>query len=224
MTKSKAEWRQEYGDAAPAGGGGAIAEALRRLAPYRQCRRIFVAPAPALAQIRINALLDGKELIMPGPGLKEGFYRLRPFVVPFTKLAMAVSHKGLPLLGQLIHHQELPGLAIEVLITDALAVDTRGQCLGDGSGFFDLACAILRQTGALAERPAIWAAAVPHRPELLPTDPWDVRVQGLIEAHGLFAFPPGHEIPAIDWPSLPQQRIKKVTPLWKEWERQARTG
>ena len=100
MVKSKEEWRQEFMNREPIAGQGKIAEAIRRQDAYRQCRQIFVSPSPDLAQIRINALLDGKELVVSGPGLKEGFYQLRPYVVPFPKLAFAVSLKGLPVHGQ----------------------------------------------------------------------------------------------------------------------------
>lgn len=217
MVKTKDEWRLEYRDQAPLTGQGKIAEAVRRLEAYRQCRHVFVSPAPALTQIRINALLDGKELIVPGPGLKEGFYRLRPYEVPFPKLSFAVSLKGLPMLGKLLRHQELPHLAIELLITEAMMVDSQGNRLGDGSGFFDLACAILNHCGALIKAPSVWAVGIPCQSEDLPFDTWDVRMNGLIGLHGELSFPPRENIPDIDWQLLPQQRIKKMSPFWKEW-------
>lgn len=219
MSKAKEEWRQELWDTARVGGQGKIAEAVRRLDPYRQCRQIFIAPDPGLAQLRINALLDGKELIVPGPGLKEGFYLLRPFQIAFGQLSLAVSLKGIPTHGQLLRHRELGQLSIGLLITEALAVDGHGNRLGDGSGFFDLACAVLHRAGALAEAPAVWATAVANQPEELPHDPWDVRMTGLVAAHGLVSFPPLERMPDLVWSQLTRQRIKKLTPLWKEWGR-----
>lgn len=222
--KSKEQWREELQDAPPVAGLGKIAEAVRRIEAYRQCRQIFIAPAPALAQLRINALLDGKELIVPGPGLKEGFYLLRPFSIPFPKLALAVSLKGIPVHGELLRHEALASLTIGVLITEALAVDARGVRLGDGTGFFDLACAILHRCGALTEAPAIWAAAVPRQPDELPAEPWDVRMHALIGPQGIVQFPERDPLPAIAWQHIPKQRIKKITPLWKEWEREGGEG
>lgn len=222
MSKSKEEWREELRNEPPVAGLGKIAEAVRRIEAYRQCRQLFISPAPSLAQLRINALLDGKELIVPGPGLKEGFYLLRPFSIPFAKLSLAVSLKGVPMHGELLRHEDLAHLAIAVLITEALAVDNQGRRLGDGSGFFDLSCALLRRCGALVAEPAIWAAAVPWRLAELPVDTWDVGMHGLIEAQGLISFPQQEPLPALGWQALPKQRIKKITPLWKEWLREGR--
>lgn len=219
MQKSKEQCRQEWQGEAPVEGSGKSAEVLRRLTTYRQCRQLFVSPAPFLAQIRINALLDGKELIMPGPSLKEGFYRLRPFVLPFAKLRLAVSLQGLPMHGQLLRHPDLATLAIGLLVTEALAVDSQGRRLGDGSGYFDLACAVLKQSGALAEGAMVLAAGVAKRPETLPVDPWDVRMHGLLDPQGAVFFAHEAPLPGIDWQQLPMPRIKKMTPFWKEWER-----
>lgn len=224
MTKSKDEWRLELHGESLISEGGKRAEALRRLEAYRQSRQIFISPAPRLAQMRINALLDGKELIMPGPGLKEGFYLLRPFMIPFPKLALAVSLKGVATHGQLVYHQNLAQLSIDLLITEALAVDRQGHRLGDGSGFFDLACAILNQCRALAAAPTIWAIADVQIPDELPSDPWDVRVHGLIGPQGEIFYGHQNPLPAIDWWQLPVQRIKKMTPLWKEWENRQSTS
>lgn len=224
MAKTKDEWRLELHGEAATGDGGKMAEAVRRHPAYRQSRQIFISPAPGLAQMRINALLDGKELIMPGPGLKEGFYLLQPFLIPFPKLALAVTLKGLPTHGRLVYHQDLARLSIELLITDALAVDGHGHRLGDGSGFFDLACAILNQCRALAATPTIWAIASAKPSEQLPVDPWDVRMHGLIGPQGGTFFAHQDPLPEIDWRQLPVQRIKKMTPLWKEWERHQATS
>lgn len=217
MGKSKDEWRQTYHGTSFVG-NGKTAEALRRLDAYRQTRQVFIEPTSALAQMRINALLDGKELIVPGPGLRDGFYCLKPFVVPFPKLAFAVSLKGVPVFGQLLAHQDLSRLDIGIIIAEALAVDDSGIRLGDGSGFFDLACATLNHCGAVNESALILAAAVPHRPELLPDDSWDVRMDGVLGAQGLQLFPHEKKMPEIDWEQLTLQRVKKITPLWQEWK------
>ena len=62
---------------------GRLAELLRRSPDYRSAKQIFVDPGPSLQQVRINCLADGKELIMPSAGLKEGFYFFKPYIIPF---------------------------------------------------------------------------------------------------------------------------------------------
>lgn len=217
MGKSKDEWRQAY-HGTSLGRDGKTAEVLRSLDEYRRTRHVFIEPTPALAQMRINALLDGKQLILPGPGLRDGFYCLMPFVVPFPKLTFAVSIKGVPVYGKLLTREDLTGLDIGIMVAEALAVDASGVRLGDGSGFFDLACAILNHCGALSDSVRILAAAVANRPEQLPVDPWDVRMHGVLGPQGMQSFQHDEGRPAIDWHQLTQQRIKKITPLWQEWK------
>ena len=57
-------------------GQNRAAERLRRLEVYRRAKTIMVPPDQAQLQVRINALLDGKRLIMATPGLRDGFYLL----------------------------------------------------------------------------------------------------------------------------------------------------
>ncbi len=221
---SKEDWRATLlaeGSQSQAADWGRMAEAVRRLDVYRQSLKVFVSPANELTQVRINALLDGKELIMPGPGLKEGFYLLRPFSIPFPQLKLAVSLKGMALNGRLLRHEELPGQGIGLLLTEALAIDSQGNRLGDGSGFFDLAVAILNQCKALNQTAQVWtaAAAVGHRPATLPCDPWDVRMHGMVDTGQELVFPSDNSPPKIYWQALTEQRIKKMTPLWREWHR-----
>ena len=55
---------------------GKAAETLRKLQPYRDASTVFASPATSLLQARINCLLDGKNLVIPGPSLRNGFYLL----------------------------------------------------------------------------------------------------------------------------------------------------
>ncbi|MBU3937029.1 MAG: hypothetical protein KKD53_05830, partial [Proteobacteria bacterium] len=92
---TKEEVRADFLDASEGKASGKSAEIVRRLEKYRDAKRIFVGPTARLQQIRINALTDGKELLVPAPGLKEGFYLLAPYEIPFKHLAFAVGYNGL---------------------------------------------------------------------------------------------------------------------------------
>jgi len=198
---------------------GRLAQQVRGLEAYRVAERIFVEPSPVLAQVRINALIDGKELLMPSPGLKEGFYLCRPYVIPFADLSYATTYHGLPRFGRLLDDQALAGKAVELLLTDAVAIDQQGTRLGDGNGFFDLAGAILAELGALDRQSArVVAVAADEQlvSEVLPVDPWDVNLDEVVTPSGGMVFPAGDvKQPAILWSHLAAERIKRLNPLWK---------
>ena len=190
-----------------------MAELLRRDRVYRRAETIFVTPAHCLQQVRINSLVDNKRLLMPTPGLKNGFVLLKPGTIPFPKLGFAVTPKGMAQFGEYLGLEKLDGLNIGLLLTDAVAVDQNGNRLGHGKGFFDLAGAILAEAGGLA-RDGTFLAMATTGTTSLPIDPWDIPLTGILDIGGIHRFPqqkkPG---PQIFWDRLSMARIRKITPL-----------
>jgi len=203
--------------AGPSGLSGRTAELLRRDAAYRSARQVFVSPVPSLQQVRINALLDGKELIVPAPGLKDGFYLLKPYSIPFQQLPHSVTLKGFAKAGQRLTRPEVEGLAVSLLVTDAVAVDLQGNRLGDGLGFFDLSFAILTALGAMS-RDALIAAFVNEwqiMAKPLPTACWDVPADIIVTEQQIYRTEHVAALPRpIFWEHLPDRKIRKITPLW----------
>ena len=196
---------------------GKLAEQVRRLDGYREAKQIFAGPDPLLNQVRINALLDGKTLIMPGPSLREGFYLLKPYSVPFKDLNYAVTYKGLALHGRHLVDEEVEGLAIELFFTEILNVDSNGVFVGDGYGFFDLSVALLAELGGVADNAKVYAVGVGEQllDDELERDCWDVSVNGLVTVGGITELGQGGITAKIDWEALPERRIKKIAPLWR---------
>jgi 5-formyltetrahydrofolate cyclo-ligase len=193
-----------------------MAEYLRRQDLYREARTVFATPAALLHQMRINCLLDNKLLVMPTPGLKDGFYCITPHTVPFKQLGMAMTESGLRHFGRRLASGENP--VIDLLLTGALAVDREGGRLGNGTGYFDLSCAILSACGWLADDHQV--LAVVDRTQLvtepLPHEPWDVTMSGVVTAEGCYRFAgQGRKEYPIFWQQLSAGRIKKITPLWQ---------
>ncbi|MDH4320335.1 MAG: 5-formyltetrahydrofolate cyclo-ligase [Desulfobulbaceae bacterium] len=206
---------------------GRLAQRIRGLAAYRAAQRVFVGPSPLLSQVRVNALCDGKELLMPAPSLKEGFYLCLPYAIPFADLAYATSYRGLPKYGRLLDNRGLAAKQVGMLVTDAVAVDPVGTRLGDGKGFFDLSCAILAELGAVERRGATVVALAADeqlvKEELLPFDPWDIRLDEVITPLGGRVFTDvEHEQPAIHWSELPPERVRRMNPLWQLAEKRRR--
>lgn len=216
ITKEKV--RSDFPDAPAVKASGKSAQLVRHLARYRDAKRIFVGPTARLQQIRINALTDGKELLVPAPGLKEGFYLLAPYEIPFKDLRYAVGYKGLVQYGRRIAVEELGQVPAGLLITDCLAVDPAGYFVGDGQGFFDLAVAILAELHGLS--PEAEAYGVGEQEQILGQEVehavWDIRLNGFITPEGIaLDNPGGHAGQRVLWDILPPKRIRKITPLWK---------
>ncbi|PLX51045.1 MAG: 5-formyltetrahydrofolate cyclo-ligase [Desulfobulbaceae bacterium] len=218
MENDKSSRRRQLEQMAlPVAGAGKLAETLRRQNIYRAAQTIFVSPAPLLQQVRINALLDGKVLLMPGPGLKDGFYRLQPYSLSFKELGHAVTFKGLASRATLLDQAALADLHVDLALTDCLAVDASGARLGHGTGFFDLAMAILAEMGAVGEEALFVALGWPEQlvADALKQDPWDVRMNFFCHQHGLQELAAGRQQPAVRWENLETRRIRKIELLWR---------
>jgi 5-formyltetrahydrofolate cyclo-ligase len=215
---SKEEVRAKFLGAPEGKASGKSAELVRRLERYRDAKRIFAGPTARLQQIRINALTDGKELLVPAPGLKEGFYLLTPYEIPFKHLAYAVGYKGLAQYGRKVAVEELCREPAGLLITDCLAVDPAGYFVGEGKGFFDLAVAVLAELHGLS--PQAEAYGLGEQAQILDQEieraAWDVRLNGFITPEGIAQHHSGgHAGQRVLWDMLPPKRIRKITPLWK---------
>lgn len=226
-SRSKDEWRAVLAglaedDGPPRHTWGRLAQLLRGLPAYRAARRLFVAPSPVLAQVRINVLLDGKELLMPAPGLKDGFYLCRPFTIPFGDLAYATTYRGLSRFAQLLDNRAVGKAPVDMLVTGVVAVDPRGGRLGSGKGFFDLACALLAELHVYDPgRAEVWGVAgdVQMVPEELPVEPWDVVLDGVITPADVHRFAEGEPRRVkIYWDCLPLERFRRMNPFWKLYQ------
>jgi 5-formyltetrahydrofolate cyclo-ligase len=196
---------------------GKAAENLRKLQHYRAASTVFASPDATLQQIRINCLMDGKDLIMPGPSLRNGFFLLKARTIPFPELSTAVTYKGLEKSGHPIKHEDIKNLTIDLLLAEALTVDQQGTRLGDGNGFDDLSYGILSEMGAI--QAATKTLAVVSEDQIvgdtLPREKWDVKMNGAVTPSGFVEFDIDQIEGKIYWEALPKEQIKKISPLWK---------
>ncbi len=205
-----------------AGSPGKMAQRLRTADCYRQCRTVFVTPSPLLRQVRINVLADGKNLLMPTPSLRRGFYLYPAGSVPHRNLSHAVTPRGAVRCARISQPEELHRLPVDLLVCEALAVDRSGNRLGEGDGFFDLACALLAEWKGLAADARVVAlvgegkiASLP-----LPVEPFDVPVNIAILAAETLVLERQPPRPRIYWQYLARRQIRRIDPLWKLWRRQ----
>ncbi len=128
------------------------AERLRRTFQYRGAQSVYVSLHPCLEQVRFNALMDGKFLIVPDANFVKGFYLLDPGKVRAKdKLAAVRSSSRMKKFGvKLNPSKKFPIPKIKLAIFDSLiACNDCGAVLNDGNGFMDLALSILNFLGWL---------------------------------------------------------------------------
>jgi 5-formyltetrahydrofolate cyclo-ligase len=192
-----------------------VAERLRGLAVYRQAKTIMVPPDQAQLQVRINALLDGKRLIMATPGLRDGFYLLEKGNIKVKDWRTAARSSGVQRFGQQLKTTRSEIGEVDLLATGAVAVGMQGERIGKGSGYFDLEYMILREIGSVTEATPICALVDdPQVLEQVPMEAKDVAVDFVITPTRIITIERTLERPAqIPWDGLHERHIKSMRPL-----------
>jgi len=213
----RSEWLDKIAEKKNSPHWGKAAEKLRKLGTYRDAATVFATPHESLYQARINCLADGKNLLMPGPGIREGFFLLKARSVPFKNISMAVTYKGLEKYGQPLKGSSISELPADLLLTGSLAIDRTGGRIGDGYGFFDLCCALLHALNGVRHDAGILTFIQEEQisREILPQDTWDIKMTGAITPGQILHFEPSTQKVKIFWDALPHDRLKRIDPLWK---------
>ncbi|MCP8309447.1 MAG: 5-formyltetrahydrofolate cyclo-ligase [archaeon] len=105
---------------------------LRRIDEYKDASSIMIGPDSPQAPVRRLALLDGKLLVMPTPGLRSGYLIIRPERVK-GKEKEASTIRGAFKYGELTNAPP----TLDLIAEGSVAVDLDGYRLGKGKGFGD---------------------------------------------------------------------------------------
>lgn len=143
-------------------GAGDAAERLDELEEWKGARVVFSAPDASLVPARAKALFEGKTLLVAAPGM-EGFYLIEG--VRPEEAAKAASPEGFEKYGRAadVGGEKLP--RVDICLTGAVAVDRKGNRLGEGKGYGDREDALLRGSGLVDESTP--RVAVVHQNQLL---------------------------------------------------------
>ncbi len=123
------------------------AERLRQASQYRTAKTLMVSLDPDLHQVRLNAVTDRKRLVLPTPGLRNGFLSVEPRFIPPGKRKSAIQPHPENLFAAKIPYEKPLGWAVDLVITESLLAGLDGSRLGDGAGHLDLQVAILTTLG-----------------------------------------------------------------------------
>jgi 5-formyltetrahydrofolate cyclo-ligase len=196
-------------------GQNKAAERLRRLEVYQQAKTIMVPPDQAQLQVRINALLDGKQLIMATPGLRDGFYLLEKRNIKVKDWRNAARSSGVRRFGRKLETTPSEIGEVDLLATGAVAVGFQGGRIGKGSGYFDLEYMILRAIGSVTEATPICALVDDRQVlEQVPMETKDVAVDCIITPTRVIITERTLSRPTeVLWDELSERYIKGIRPL-----------
>jgi len=121
-----------------------------------RARVVKVNPDSPQRIVRLQALREGKILLMPTPKLREGFLLLNPNIIPSRYYGLASSIKGAFIYGRKLGLAELMRMeSIDLIVIGSVAVDYMGTRVGKGGGYAELEYAILREIGKVDDKTPI---------------------------------------------------------------------
>lgn len=147
-------------------GGDAAVERLTSHRYYRDAKIIFIAPDNCIERLRLQALRDGKTVLMTTYSIKRGFWLLDPAEIAPELYPYAAMLDGMERLARPVSLDEIEALpSVDYMVTGTGAINHEGVRFGKGHGFFDAEWGILFTLGKISKDTP--AAAVVHDCQML---------------------------------------------------------
>lgn len=196
-------------------------EAVSRLLDhpyYRQANLVFITPDNCLDRLRLQALKDGKTVLMTTYSIKRGFWILDPKTISPDLHLYASTLDGMERIGRPVTLKDIEATIgqVDYMVTGTGAINHEGVRFGKGHGFFDAEWAMLYQIGRINKNTP--CAAVVHDcqvlSEVLKPDVYDTVVDVIftptrtIEVSG-----PHKPTCGILWERLDQHMFDTIPPL-----------
>jgi len=190
---------------------------LREMDIYRRSRFLFITPDNCLEKLREQAILDGKEFIMPTYGIRRGFVLLNRQLVPQGKEDFAATLDGAERFGKRITLREIASMGkIDLVFTGVSVVSRKGVRFGKGEGFFDLEWGMLSEVGVVDDSTPVIVFA--HDVQVLdvdlPFEPHDTIVDLVITpTRVMFAEHRTRKPKGINWALVTEEMLENIPPL-----------
>ncbi|KJS17081.1 MAG: 5-formyltetrahydrofolate cyclo-ligase [Hoeflea sp. BRH_c9] len=147
-------------------GGEAAVARLTDHSFYRDSSFIFITPDNCLDRLRLQALIDGKTILMTTYSIKRGFWILDPKVIAPELYLYASTLDGMERIAKPVSLREIQQMPpIDFMVTGTGAINHEGVRFGKGHGFFDAEWGMLYQLGRITT--ATPSAAVVHDCQVL---------------------------------------------------------
>jgi 5-formyltetrahydrofolate cyclo-ligase len=131
-------------------GGDAACARLTGHSYYRAAKLIFIAPDNCIERLRLQALRDGKLVLMTTYSIKRGFWVLDPARIAPADYAYASTLDGMERCGQRVALARIADMpAVDYMVTGTGAINHEGVRFGKGHGFFDAEWGMLYRVGVI---------------------------------------------------------------------------
>jgi 5-formyltetrahydrofolate cyclo-ligase len=189
---------------------GRVAAAVRQGVAYARASHLLVPPSLPFFQVRLNALMDGKLLTVPSPGMQSGFQHFAPGLVS-PKDRVAAARLRVPGVGLTKSSYGTPiPRPVDFVLGEALWGARDGSLIGDGRGHLDLVCAVLTALNWMDGRAQVLAAAAEYTTLVCPQEDHDVKAHWIITREGAVRTTlTDAPRPAIRWEKLTVRQIRR---------------
>ncbi len=196
-------------------GSKEAAEKLSELPEWRRAEIVKCNPDSPQRWVRLNALLQGKTLLMATPRLREGFLILDPGSIPKERFVEASTIRGAFKWGKKL--KRLNDLLatidrVDFVVEGSVAIDLEGRRIGKGAGYGDLEFGILTELKLM--EPEVPIATTVHDVQVfdppLPQDPWDVPLTFAFTPSKSLRFSPLKRPRGILWQYLEPSKLKDI--------------
>ncbi len=187
---------------------------LFKASVWRKARVVKVNPDSPQQPIRLQALRQGKILIMPTPRIRSGFILLDPQDIPQRMIRKASTIRGAFLLGKIFDREDVLKLPrIDLIVIGSVAVDKYGTRIGKGGGYAELEYAVLRELGKADDNTPVVTTIhdIQLLDEKLPREKHDLPVDIIITPSRIIrALQPYPKPRGIYWELLEEEKIKSI--------------
>lgn len=147
-------------------GGDAAVERLCNHPFYQNSKLLFITPDNCLDRLRLQAMNDGKTVLMTTYGICRGFWLLDPAKIGESHRLYASTLDGMERVGQPVDLEAIARMpTVDYMVTGTGAINLQGIRFGKGHGFFDAEWGMLYRIGRISA--ATPAAAVVHDCQVL---------------------------------------------------------
>ena len=182
---------------------------------WQSARVVKANPDKAQHEVRTAAIDEGKLLYMAVPKMAgaDPFYLVDPQELDGVNPESAVTGRGAAAHAPRTRPERMR--TVDVIVCGSVAVNTGGVRIGKGAGYSDIEMALLAHAGLVTDETLIVTTVhdLQVLDEPIPEGGHDVSVDLVVTPTRTITCPPRRRPTGIDWPTMPEGKIRDIPAL-----------